>query len=98
DFHVTGVQTCALPISCGKRMLTCTVTERPLPESFRRPACCCAGRPERSTVTLTVGLPPRPELWLTFSQLASEVSVQEPLAVTLRSEERRGGTEGGARG
>src|SRR3989442_2693225 len=84
---VTGVQTCALPIS--RRALSCAARRRPGLERLRRDLAIGAGRrraahdrARRACVLVTVG----PD------------SPHRPARRGGRSEERRGGEEGRTRG
>src|SRR5690606_40679476 len=83
-FHVTGVQTCALPISPPSSGLSPNAT--PLPENVNKalPA---------STSASPIQLWRRSTVWNTITSASATHSGLVPLN-TLRSEERRVGNEG----
>src|SRR5690606_41040415 len=56
DFHVTGVQTCALPISTSDF----TSVDLPAPLGPRRPMRSPASRPKLASWRITAGWPPSP--------------------------------------
>src|SRR5690606_40106332 len=91
DFHVTGVQTCALPISpvdwaapCAKFVvMPATCTPRPTCAGFEPPASCCGSIELRTSCDS--------ESWNCTAEALKPVVFT--LAM-LRSEERRVGKEG----
>src|SRR5690606_40942979 len=87
DFHVTGVQTCALPISILKLLM------KP-PEARKRSRCTGPSLSKRVTDMPKVRLPPKPRT--TADCPAGMPSTTNPEA-RVRSEERRVGKEGRSR-
>src|SRR5690606_40797183 len=86
DFHVTGVQTCALPISGRSSSMRSAATSRPLASST------APNRSARSALA-----PPAPTATDTCAELKSQ-SPGAPPSCGTRSEERRVGKESRSRG
>src|SRR5205807_6807602 len=86
DYKVTGVQTCALPIS--------DVAPGYLPESFERIEAAVAPLARRGVIPLGLG----GDHSITLPELRALGKVHGPLAILqFRSEERRVGKEGRVR-
>src|SRR5690606_40708113 len=89
DFHVTGVQTCALPISMFMGFMTS-------PESTAKFSAATGYMPVHTEADMSDVYAETPQFQTAVEQL-SRARVQDFARVFVRSEERRVGKEGRSR-
>src|SRR5207302_2148886 len=88
DFHVTGVQTCALPISALSAGLPATTSVTSSPAAIVRPSCAAASPLSGSTLSPQLSSSGAP------ARTGSSAGISVTVTLSARSEERRVGKAG----